>query len=144
MPDEPTIGLSSTYQGGGAERPGPRQIFQMVVRKTEYRALMELESRRIAEALPYLSSTETEQLSEMLQGEIADCNADVSALAEQVDREAALAASTRAMDVRLSREASRALQAEMLRRIERLGFCQAPAQLTGEAVMRAYGEARDH
>jgi len=140
MPDEPTIGLSCTYQGGGAERPGPRQIFQMVVRKTEYRALMELESRRIAEALPYLSSTETEQLSEMLRGEISDCNADVSALAEQVDREAALASSVRTMELRLDRKSSQALQSEMLRRIERSGFCQAPAQIAGELISRVYGE----
>jgi len=56
---------------------------------------------------------------------------------QQVEREAALSASTKAMDVKLSREASRALQAEMLRRIER-GLCPAPAALVGEAVAKAF------
>ena len=56
---------------------------------------------------------------------------------QQVEREAALAASTKAMEVKLSREASRALQAEMLRRIER-GHCPAPAALVGEAVAKAF------
>jgi hypothetical protein len=50
-----------------------------------------------------------------------------------------LAASTRAMDVRLSRESSRALQDEMMRLIDRQGFCPAAAQLMGEAIARAFG-----
>jgi hypothetical protein len=132
------IGLGG-YQGGeSAQRPGPRQIFAMLVRKTQLRALLEIESARIAEALPSLTAAETEQLSEMLRGEVADCNADVASLAEQVDREAALAASTKAMDLKLSRSASKTLQAKMMRRIERSGFCPAPATLAADAIARAY------
>lgn len=136
---ESNVGLGG-YQGGGASRAGPRQIFEMLVRKTQLRALMEIESSKIAEALPYLSATETEQLQGMLAGEITDCNSDLAALAQQADREAALAASTKAMDLRLSREASAQLQSEMLRRIERQGFCPAPAQLAADAIARAFGE----
>jgi hypothetical protein len=137
---ESNVGLTTAYQGNqGARRQGPREIFEMLVRKTQLRALMEVESSRIAEALPHLSAAETEQLQSMLAGEVADCNADVAALAQQVDREASLVASTKAMDVRLSREASRVLQAEMMCQIERRGFCPPPTQLAGEAIVRAFG-----
>jgi hypothetical protein len=111
----------------------------MLCKKTELRALMEVESRKIAEAIPHLSAAETEQLQAMLAGEAAACDADVPASAKQVEAEASLAASTRAMDVRIDRQASRALQAEMLRRIEAQGLCPAASQLTGEAIRRVYG-----
>lgn len=58
-----------------------------------------------------------------------------------MERVAALAASTKAMDVKLSREASRTLQAEMMRRIER-GHCPAPAALVGEALVRMFAGGR--
>ena len=55
----------------------------------------------------------------MLANEVADADADTEQLRQQVEREAALVASTKAMDIKLSRAASRTLQAEMLRRVER-------------------------
>lgn len=72
-----------------------------------------------------------------MAGEIAAADADADALRQQVEQEAALASSTKAMNVKLSREASRALQAEMMPRIER-DYCPAPAALVGEAVAKAF------
>jgi hypothetical protein len=139
MSDE-SKGLAGYSRGGdGTRRPGPRQVFEMMLRKAELRSLLQIEAAKIQEALPHLNAAETEQLQAMLASEVADADAETAALARQLDREAVLAASTKAMDVRLSREASRALQAEMMRRIERQGFCPAPAQLAAEAVKRAFG-----
>ena len=50
-------------------------------------------------------------------------------------------AETEKMDVKLSREASRTLQAEMMRRIER-GHCPGPAALVGEALVRMFAGGR--
>ena len=103
--------------------------------------MLEIETAKIAEALPALNAVEIEQLQSMLASEVENYGADAEALSQQIEREAALAASTRAMDVRLSREASRALQDEMLRRMER-GHCPAPAALVGEAVAKAFAGGR--
>ena len=136
---ENTIGLA-VYQGNtGERRPGVKQIFEMMLRRAQLRSLLEIEASKIAEAIPHLSADETRQLQSMLSDEVVAADADVAALAQQIDREAALAASTKAMDVRLTREASRVLQGEMMRRIDRQGFCPAPSQLAGEAIARAYG-----
>jgi hypothetical protein len=134
-----SIGLGG-YQGNhGAQRLGPRQIFQLMLRRAQLRSMLEIEASRIQEALPHLNAAETAQLKEMLSGEVAAADADVAALAQQVEAEASLAASTKAMNIRLSREASDQLQGEMMRRIERQGFCPAPAQLVADALARAYG-----
>ena len=130
---ENTIGLA-VYQGNtGERRPGVKQIFEMMLRRAQLRSLLEIEASKIAEAIPHLSADETRQLQSMLSDEVVAADADVAALAQQIDREAALAASTKAMD------ASRVLQGEMMRRIDRQGFCPAPSQLAGEAIARAYG-----
>ena len=110
----------------------------MLVRKSQLRAELELEAARIAEAIPTLNATELAELKELLANEVADIGTDAR---EQVEREAALAASTKAMNVKLSREASRALQAQMMRRLEH-GHCPAPAPLVGEAVAKAFAGGR--
>jgi hypothetical protein len=140
MAENEGVGLLGDYQGGGASRP--RQILEMIVRRTELRALMELESRRIAEALPCLNSAETEQLQAMLASEVDNCSADVAELSKQVEAESALSASVKAMDVWLTRESSRILQAEIMARIERNGFAPAANQLVGEAVRAAFSSRR--
>lgn len=131
------------YQGGeGSRRPGVKQIFEAILKKSALRAALELETAKINEALPYLNATETQQLSEMLQDETVANDAEVAALAATVDREVALAASTRAMDIRLDRGASQVLQSAMLRQIDQHGFCKAPSQLAGEAITLVYGGGR--
>lgn len=108
MTDESNVGLAS-YSGAHGARRGPHQGFEMLQEKVRLRALLEIETAKIAEALPALNAVEIEQLQSMLASEVENYGADLEALSQQIEREAALAASTRAMDVRLSREASRAL-----------------------------------
>jgi len=55
-------------------------------------------------------------------------------LRQQIEREATLMSSVRAMDIKLGRAASKVLQTEMLRRIEQRGHCPAPATIIEEAL----------
>jgi len=141
MTDESNVGLAS-YSGAHGARRGPRQGFEMLQEKVRLRALLEIETAKIAEALPALNAVEVEQLQGMLAGQAEDYGAEAEVLRQQVEREAALAASTKAMDVRLSREASQVLQAEMMFRLEQRGHCPAPAALVGEAVAKAFAGGR--
>lgn len=110
----------------------------MLVRKASLRAALEMETRAIAEVLPALNAVEVEQLQAMLASEVTAIDADAEA---QVAQEAALARTTKAMNVQLSRAASLALQNEMMCRLEQ-GRCAAPAALVGEAVAKAFAGGR--
>jgi hypothetical protein len=73
--------------------------------------------------------------------EVAAADADVEALRVQVEQEAALARTTKPMQVRIPRLASTVLAAEVERRIARGNYPSAEA-LIGEAVMLAFAGGR--
>jgi|SRR5271165_3028900 len=96
------------YSGGhGTRRPTPKSICAMLVRRSGLRSELEALSAKIAEELPVLSAIELDELKRLLAVEITNIEADTH---EEIEREALLAPSTKAMDVKLSRQASRLLQ----------------------------------
>ena len=102
------------YQGRKAGRPGPRDVFQLIARKCELRALLQEQQALIDAALSHLDTAQTQELLALMA---ADTTADGPEIA-QVQREAAQAAAgIHPLDVRLTRPASEALRNEVTRRL---------------------------
>lgn len=92
----------------------------MIQKKIELRALLEAEQETIAVAMPQL-------------------NANDPALATITEGATHAAAGVRPMQVTLSRPASKALQAEVVRRLHEGNYCPPTQLLVAEAVRRAFG-----
>ena len=131
---------SGPYSGGqGVRRPTPKSICEMLMRKSQLRAELQMEAQRIQEALPNLNAIELDELRALVAVEIETIDDDVR---RDIEQETALARSTRAMEIKLDRVTSQALQQEMLRRLESGSFCPPPATLIREALTLAFKEAR--
>ena len=115
MPNEGQIGIGAYSGSQGAKKPAPKSVCEMLMRKSRLRAELQMESQRIAEALPSLSAIELGELKELVAVEIQAIDDDAR---REIEHEAALATSTKAMEVRLDRTTSQALQIQMLRRLE--------------------------
>ena len=76
----------------------------MMLRKAQLRSLLEIEQAKITEAVPMLNAAEVEQLKAMLASEVEDCGRDAEALRQQIEREASLLSSTKAMQILTSVE----------------------------------------
>ena len=77
------------------------------------------------------------ELQTMMAVEVAAADVDVESLRAQVEQEAALAQTTKAMQVRIPRRAAAVLAAEVERRIAR-GVYPSAESLVGEAVAKAF------
>src|SRR5271157_2752711 len=115
MTHEGQIGSGSYSGGRGVRRPTPKSICKMLMQKSQLRAELQMEAQRIQEALPGLNAVELDELRALVAVEIETIDNDVR---HDIEQETALARSTRAMEIKLDRVTSQALQQEMLRRLE--------------------------
>ena len=135
------VGIGA-YRGGAAPSRATL-VFAALKRKCELRAALEIESAKIAAALPSLNENEFAELRDMMAKEDAAADADVAALAAEAKRlaaEAAASRNVRPLAVPLSKAASRILAHEIERRIER-GHCPDLSILAEQAIRVAYGSA---
>lgn len=135
------VGIGA-YRGGAAPSRATL-VFAALKRKCELRAALEIESAKIAAALPSLNENEFAELRDMMAKEDAAADADVAALAAEAKHlaaEAAASRNVRPLAVSLSKAASRILAHEIERRLER-GHCPDLAILAEQAIRAAYGSA---
>ena len=138
MPNKAAIGVGP--YSGGAPRSRAASVLQMLRRKIALRAELEIESVKIAETLPALTESENAELLTLLASEEASMDADIAALqaeAERIAREESAAHHVRPLQVPLSRTASRILQSEIERRLNR-GHCPDLAILAEQAIRTVY------
>ena len=119
MPDKNCVGLGPYAPAGSGS--APQRLFAKLFEKSRLRAALSAVQAEIDAALPALNPGEITELQRLIAGEVAAADIDVRMMQQQIAQEEALAASTKAMDVRLTREASRILHVEMMRQIEPLG-----------------------
>ena len=140
MSEENIIGLAPYSNSQGAKR-GPRQIFAKLQEKCRLRAALAVVQAEIDGALSALSPVELQELQTMMAVEVAAVDVDVESLRAQVEQEAALARTTKPMQVHIPRRAAAVLAAEAERRIAR-GVYPSAEGLIGEAVAKAFAGVR--
>ena len=134
MPGE--VGLAS-YQS--TARSAPERVLAKLIEKSRLKAALCAVQADLDAAIPALSPSEMQELQGLMAVEVAAVDADVENMRNQISEE--LAASTRAMTVKISRTSSSILAGEAERRVARGSYPSAQA-LISEALKYTFGEDR--